>query len=372
VPNYSFENYTSCPTASGQLIVSPPWNALPNNDVEYYNTCAIPCSGPSIPCQNSLSYQIARNGDAMSGFWMLNVFGGDYREYLQVALIDTLMNSTCYYVRYYVNLHNGVNFAVNNFGVYFSNYSFMTTGNPAPFIPQINSTLIVSDTLNWRIIQGIYSANGNEKFLTIGNFFDDLNTDTLQTGNGTYPGAYYFIDDVSVIPIDSIVGGMPAFAGNDTLIMEGDSIFIGQEISNLNCNWYDANSNLIATNISGIYVQPDSTATYYVEQNLCSTVTYDTVTVFVSPLGIDENNWSNNFKVYPNPNNGNFIVSVNANSNIDEISVVDLNGRIVYSKRFQNINSVIEIETNLEQGIYIINLKDNFKMIWKRKLIVVH
>lgn len=49
-------------------------------------------------------------------------------------------------------------------------------------------------------ISGIYTALGGERFITIGNFKDDANTDTLHLiENGLDPQGYYYIDDVSVI-----------------------------------------------------------------------------------------------------------------------------------------------------------------------------
>ena len=74
---------------------------------------------------------------------------------------------------------------------------------------------------------------GGENYITIGNFNNDISTDTLtNNSSGQNEGSYYLIDDVSVISIDNIPGSMLAFAGNDaTISQEGDSVFIGQEIS---------------------------------------------------------------------------------------------------------------------------------------------
>jgi len=52
-------------------------------------------------------------------------------------------------------------------------------------------------------ISGTYIANGGEKYLTIGNFNDDINT-LVDSTSGTLMGAYLFIDDVSVV--DCTVG----------------------------------------------------------------------------------------------------------------------------------------------------------------------
>ena len=66
------------------------------------------------------------------------------------------------------------------------------------YTPQIISTLFLTDTLNWMRIGGYYKANGGEQYITIGDFKPFTTGDTLNTGNDTYPGAYYYIDDVTV------------------------------------------------------------------------------------------------------------------------------------------------------------------------------
>ena len=371
VPNPSFESYTSCPTGSSQIDYASPWKGT-NNSTDYFNACAPSCV-VSVPCQTSASFQYARTGGAIAGLWMINGYGGNYREYLQVNLTDSLINGNCYEISLFVNLHNSIKYAVNNFGVYISNSSFTTTSLPAPYIPQIVNfnNKIISDTLNWVEVSGIYVANGGERYITIGNFLDDANTDTLNTGNGSYPGAYYYIDDVSVIPIDSIPGGMPADAGPDTNVVLGDSVFIGQEISNLNCNWYDSNGTLIASNISGIHVQPTSSTYYVVEQNLCGTITYDTVNVAVLPTGIHEINRNLKVILYPNPSTGMIYVNLDDDSSDHvKVSVQDVRGKVIYaSDELEVINGLSNFKLDAENGVYFVTLS-NSKYQVTRKLLI--
>jgi hypothetical protein len=67
----------------------------------------------------------------------------------------------------------------------------------------------------WTRIEGEYLAQGGENFLTIGNFEPDSLSETvfIEGGGVLKPWApdywkavYYFIDDVSVIDVDSLVG----------------------------------------------------------------------------------------------------------------------------------------------------------------------
>jgi hypothetical protein len=372
VPNYSFEVYTSCPTSSSQVSFAVPWTGT-NNSTDYFNSCAPPCF-ISVPCQNSISFQYAKTGDAFAGMWFLHGLI-DYREYLQTKLLDTLLPSMCYKVSFFLNNHNSAKYAINNFGVYFSTDTFTTVWNPAPYIPQVLgfNNEIINDTLNWIEISGLYIANGGEEYITIGNFSDDANTDTLDTGNGTSSGgAYYFIDDVSVIPIDSIIGGMPAYAGADTNVILGDSVFIGQKISNLNCNWYDSNGDLIASNISGTTVNPTTSTYFVVEQNLCGNITYDTVNVTVLPTSINELLNSSNMKVYPNPNNGTFTITHNLNGKNYVLEIIDLMGKIVYGETLTTTKQEIKTQ-QLNTGLYFVNFKSNTgELMYSTKMSVIH
>ncbi len=72
-----------------------------------------------------------------------------------------------------------------------------------PHIPQLRNDVnnIITDTSNWVKLEWEYIAEGNEQFITIGNFDDDQNTITINTFNynfGVEKSAYYLIDEVSI------------------------------------------------------------------------------------------------------------------------------------------------------------------------------
>lgn len=357
VPNPSFENFTTCPTASGQITFASPWyNATTSGTTDFFNACS--ASGYGVPKHGGIGYQYSKSGNGYSGIWVYSS-GPNYREYLQVPLIDTLQIGTCYIVEYYVNLFNTMKYALGSVDAHFSTIAIGTTGtgdvlNLSPQITKFSSTAI-SDTVLWTKISGIYMATGVENYLTIGNFFDDINTDTINTGSSYY-GSYYYIDDVSVIPIDSILGGIPANAGNDTTIIGGDSVFVGQEITNLYCNWY-IGATLIADSISGIFVSPITTTTYTVEQNLCGTISYDTVTVFVSGVGINENAWSNSINLYPNPSDGEFNIEYKGlGEDAVLVEIADVSGRIVYTQNLQLTNGISNFKLDISNGVYFVHI----------------
>lgn len=373
VPNPGFESYTTCPTASGQMNLAFPWTGT-NYSTDYFNGCSSFIS-VTMP-QNVGSYNLyPHTGNACSAIWTYNVPGNNYREYLKVLLNDTMAAGTCYYVSFYTHIIPMCSIQINSLSVHLSNDTLSSTGtglvlNLSSDIGTFGSGYI-NDTLNWIKISGIYTASGNERAITIGNFKDDSSTDTIINSMGTYPGSYNFIDDVSIIPIDSIPGGLPAFAGNDLNIAPGESVFIGQEISNLYCNWY-IGSTLIADSVSGLVVSPGETTTYTVEQNLCGTQTYDTVTVHVSGLGLDENNWAASILLYPNPNEGDFKIEIRDAEDSDvSLEIFDITGSLVYNMDLELSKEINPVGLTISNGVYFVHLINRTSLETSvRKLVV--
>jgi hypothetical protein len=225
VPNSSFEIHTSCPTGSSQISLAFPWQGVTTNSSDYYNACAVAASGCNVPNTGGGVLQYARTGVAYAGIWVINSYGGNYREYLRVKLDSTLQVDSCYYVEFYCNLNNASFYSINKMGAYLSSTAASivgpgTWGLVLQYTPQVVSTTFLSDTLNWMRVSGYYQANGGEKYITIGSFTEENPSDTLQMSAGTYPGAYYFIDDVSVIKVPSCdtvgvgimeIAGIPSF-----------------------------------------------------------------------------------------------------------------------------------------------------------------
>jgi hypothetical protein len=378
VPNYDFEDYTACPSGPGQFSLATPWITLTNTS-EYLNSCATD-SYYNIPIQHgsfAYNFQESRSGQGFSGIIVYNGPGGDYREYAQNQLTDILQAGQCYYVEFFVNRPHGNyggKYAINNMGCLITDIAITDNGTSLNLTPDILKfdNPIITDTVNWTPVAGVFVATGNEKYITLGNFATDANTDTLDMLDGTYPGAVYFIEDVSVLPIDSIPGGMPANAGVDTTVILGDSVFIGQQISNLNCNWYNATGGLIATNTSGIYVSPAASTHYIVEQNLCGTITYDTVNVTVLPTNTNELFNNNNVRLYPNPNNGSFTITHDLDNENYILEMMDVTGKIVHHQKITAAKQTINTG-QLSEGLYFVTIKTiTNKLIYTTKMNIVN
>lgn len=358
--NSSFESYTTCPTAGSQLTYASPWYAPTNDNADYFNSCSVSYTVP----QNFGSYYLyANTGNAYSAIWAYNVPGNDYREYIQTQLSSPMVNGTCYYVEFYYVLANICQYPIKKLAANLSDTAIYTTGtglvlNIPPHIYSFSGKY-ESDTINWSKISGIYISTGGEQFLTIGNFYGDTNTSTMTNPAGTYPGAYYFIDDVSVIALDSSKGSSFSYWEYiDTSVYAGDSVFIGQELTGLNCTWYDTLGNVLADSVPGIYVSPTTTTNYIVVENLCGTIRTDTITVTINYVGIEEQQPIQKIVVYPNPASGAITIGgFEKNVNFANIRLTDMQGHEIFNGAVVVKNGMAQLDIDVSNGTYLLYIR---------------
>ncbi len=113
-----------------------------------------------------------------------------------------------YNVSFHVNQADSSKWSIKSIGAFLSSDSMSIGTCIIDEVPQINySGFFLSDTSNWNIIEGSFIATGAEKYIIIGNFKNDAETEFLSNdyGDSLYVGAYYFIDDVSVT-LDTTTG----------------------------------------------------------------------------------------------------------------------------------------------------------------------
>jgi len=380
VPNGSFENCDVIPVCGLQQIGEQfaPYNVdvygwyNPNiASPDYYNFTF-------IPEQNYLNIPDGLGFVGFATYVMHEINDPEYingREYVSCTLIDTLQANAYYWVQFYARLVPHMSAcAANNLGVHFSDtamhaddwYYFDVDAQVKYF-----NNEIIEDTAQWTLVSGLYQAHGGEHFLTLGNFNSDAETDRgILLSNGTSPQTYFFVDDVVVIPLDSIAGGISIDAGPDQTIYIEDTAFIGQRISNLPANWFKLDGTPVTQNTAGVYVSPLENTTYVVEMNLNGQYSTDTVTVFVEGLGMEEQpmgEWS----ITPNPNKGSFSVQLKtALTEPLELSITDSQGRNVFNESFPAFSKVCTLQTNLSAGVYFLQLRSNGQKSELKRVVV--
>ncbi len=189
------------------------WNFQPNSTY----AGGIGLKGPQLP----------RTGDIMAGFFAYTIPGFDQREYVQVQLTQPLEACRLYRVSFYVSLADSTELSTSRIGAHLSTTA-QSLGSDGVLVlnPQIEASSVIDDTTNWVLVVDTIEVPAAYEYLTIGNFYDDANTDTtINSGGsgapGTY-GAYYFLDDVAVERVCPEVT-----LGPDQTFCIGDTLFLG-------------------------------------------------------------------------------------------------------------------------------------------------
>ncbi len=374
VPNPSFEQCTICPNGpwgqidnlASQVNVSlPGWNNPNMSTPDYFK----PGFDPNF---------IPPDGIAFVGMWVIkfNTTDENQREYIQCEFIDTLVNKENYLIEFYINVNTDIgNFYVNNIGLLIGD-TIIENPNLNPIfsivsLKYFNNEIIITPGNSFFKYAGIYESHGAEKFMTFGVFDSTLNTNVICT-NAPLPaagGAYAVIDKFSVTPLDSIPGGLQVNAGQDYSICPGDTVFIGEKISNLPANWYLLDGTVVDTSTAGVYVSPTVTTTYVVTLAINGVYSTDTVTVTVGCAGVEETE-KTKFSIGPNPNNGAFKLTGDFKKG-DHISMTSGDGKIVYSTEVQQDSKEFSIVSNCKAGVYFIEHHDtNNRFISSNKVVV--
>lgn len=209
VSNYSFETYSPCPSGSSAIANATGWFAALNSP-DYFNACAN-ASSPSFGVPSNIcGYQDAATGNAYIGLLCYGSFSGslldDTREYGTGSLSQSLVKGTKYYVSFKVARMNMSSHAVDHIGAKFLlNQAGVNISNSA----QVYTNTVITDTLNWSVVQGSFIADTNYSYICIGNHFADSTTTVVSMQPVTFGwNAYYFVEDVCV-SVDSLTCNGP-------------------------------------------------------------------------------------------------------------------------------------------------------------------
>jgi gliding motility-associated-like protein len=242
-------------------------------------------------------FQYARSGDKYVGI-IAFTWHSPYifvREYISTKLIQPLKKDTYYCASFHVSLSENSEFAIKGIGMYFSQNPITNTYSPfAPadsilfhiffnLTPQVQSQFIISDTTNWIEIKNAFKAEGDEKYLTIGNFDSDFNLVYNQVKPPTYThsSSYYYIDDVSLVEITQ-----PQAGPSRTLeVCSGTILHLGNDsVPDAAYEWYPAGG-LSCTLCPRPVLTATADAMYVLTKKQCYAELKDTVFIKIHQQG---------------------------------------------------------------------------------------
>ena len=214
VPNWSFDEGVKKIKEGGSIEMAIGWSSPTEAKADLFsktNKGELWCAGNDKV--NKRGKEQPNDGDIMAGIVMFGYRNARARSYLQTELKEKLDVNRNYCVKFHVSLSDLSRFACNGIGLALSDAPFTEKMiNDNKIVPQIKHSKdrIFQEQYTWEAICQVYKAKGGEKHLIIGDFTktDEMLTIKMRKPRGFYNAqsqdAYYFIENVSVVPMDQV------------------------------------------------------------------------------------------------------------------------------------------------------------------------
>ncbi len=208
VENPSFEQTEGRIKRNGAIAVAVGWNSPTKASADLFSRKVKEGYGTPL---NNLGSEEPQDGENYAGFRAFSYNDKEARNYVSSKLKMTLKKDKKYCVKFYVNLAEASKYASNNIGISFSKKQFnIDEGRSILTTTDLmhKDNPIYSGQFGWDEICGVFTASGGEKFITIGNFTANGDTEISRLKKSkTFSGAsvvsaYYFLDNISVVAID--------------------------------------------------------------------------------------------------------------------------------------------------------------------------
>ena len=212
VPNPGFEETDSCTFGLGLGALHHWYSAYLTPD--HLQSCLPYGSANGLP-MNQFTFQEPYDGISCAGIHTYDDDSGqEWREWLMVPLLYTMVPGQTYYCSFRANAGFGGNapnpniwLASDHLGMRFTTTNRQWIwGDPYPTAinqAHILHPLILSDTVGWTLVSGSFVADSAYTYLMIGNFFSNALTDTLHfapPGPNWDGYGYTLVDAVCVTP----------------------------------------------------------------------------------------------------------------------------------------------------------------------------
>jgi hypothetical protein len=222
VPNFSFEQYDTCPDHEGQIERALGWLNFGGTlqgpaTPDYYNACN---SGNYNVPNGGQAHQSAASGQAFSA--IATFYPNVYREYIGIELSQALIIGQQYFISFQTCMGEalGVGCPSNKLGIRLSTLSYSLA---QPLLPDnfahVFTDSIINDSINWQTVKGSIIADSAYNYLIIGNFYDNNHTDTIQFNSNSY-ASYYLVDDVCLSTDSVLCAGITSIKSIETFSIE--------------------------------------------------------------------------------------------------------------------------------------------------------
>ena len=210
--------------------------------------------------------------------------------------------------------------------ILFRNYNCCVVGNGTDIVTACNS-------YTW--------IDGN-------NYTSSNNTATYNIVGGAANGCD------SLVTIDLTINGV------SDLTTSTSGLTISANNTLATYQWLDCdNGNAIISGETGQLFNATANGNYAVEltENGCIDTS---ACVSITTVGIIENSFGDEFKIYPNPTDGNFSIDLGDNHNSITVKVTELNGKLIQSKQYNNAH-LLNLNIYEPAGIYLLIIESTNK-----------
>ena len=220
--------------------------------------------------------------------------------------------------------------------------------------------------INGTITSTITTSNGTCSYA----WSNGATTPSVTVGDGTYQLQVTDATGCMITKMISVTAPISNYANytssSDTLIWPNATIsFTNTSFASTNYVWDFGDASSTSTNVdeTHIFAAP---GTYNVSLTASTTSCTDTLikqVVILNATGINNvNDFTNNISIYPNPNNGEFIVDyLKGVSSTHQILIMDILGKVVYNEtineHYKPFKTTVKLQ-GFEEGVYILRISN--------------
>ena len=216
VTNPSFESIKGKLKKQKQIAIATNWESPTELSADLFSSNVKDFVGTP---KNFYGNEKPLDGENYAGIVGVSYNDKEPRTYLQTELLGALKKGTQYCLKFNVSLADKSKYSCNNIGAFVTQKRFEVEGksniifdsekdkNKVVKHPENNT---FDGRFNWEKVCNVFTADGKEKFLIIGNFYNFKETKFKKLKKPSdlmgqqIPVAYYYIDQVELFVLDSI------------------------------------------------------------------------------------------------------------------------------------------------------------------------
>lgn len=211
IDNGSFEASTGKPKKLGAISMATGWMNPTGQSADFFIP-AVKIADISTP-DNFYGKEEAHDGRNYAGIVAYSYNDKMPRTYLMTKLLQPLKKGQKYCVTFQVSLAEASKYSTNAIGANFSKKPYASEAKSSIIETthiKRSDNKVLSGFYGWDKVCGVFTAEGGEKYITLGNFMNNNQVQAEKMKKPNYysgtqiVAAYYYVDNVVVTAVDDI------------------------------------------------------------------------------------------------------------------------------------------------------------------------